>query len=140
MNPGLVLQSVAAGCLHLLTRSEAFLFPRILNREYVVGARDLDAKMRQRTASVKGNLVQSEIQRRVCHVELSVTDPDLARFDTEHFLVELNALFNVTDVDRKMSFQSINACVGRIVHSTGCLLFLITITLLHNYILKDMLL
>lgn len=98
--PRLVLKRVTTSRLHFFTWNQAFRFPRGLHRDNVVGRRDLDTEMRQCSFAGKRTLIERQIEGRILHVELRIARPDLARLDAQHVAVKVDALLNITDVDR----------------------------------------
>src|SRR3972149_7562388 len=92
-SPGLVLQGVATGGLHLVAGDQSFLLPTLADGQDVFGRCDLNPQMRQGTRLVKRRLVQSKVQRGIAEVEFRVATADLGRLDAEQFAVKLDALW-----------------------------------------------
>ena len=63
--------------------------------------------MRQRASLVETVFIQRQIQRRILHVKLCVTGSDFTRLDAEHFLVELDTVLDIVNVERQVCLQSL---------------------------------
>lgn len=105
LNPRLILQRVAAACLHFIAWAEARVLPAIPNRLYVFCCRHLKSKMRQRPSPGLGAFVEREIERWILDIEFGVTWTDLERFDPKQLPVEPYAGLHGCNVEGDVSFQ-----------------------------------
>src|SRR5437660_7417499 len=72
--------------------------------------------MGEGTTLAKGDFVKREIQRWIADIELCIALPNFGWLDAEHFLVELETLLHVLNVDRQMRLQ----CFDFGIHIPSC--------------------
>src|SRR5712691_11302609 len=68
--------------------------------------------MRQRATVAERSFVQSQVEWRILHVEFRVARPYLARLNTKHLFVELDALLNVSHVQGQVCFQRLHCLLA----------------------------